>query len=129
MKAEKPPGPPPFASPTAIKFEVRIIWYTHYNISGYNYFDHTCIASIFFDPGQTPDGALRGLQVSLRLCNVCAFQDKIFVVLFGNLPPSATAPVHTNALITPPGAGGGEVHTIFGSTGSKWTQISRTEVR
>lgn len=44
-------------------------------------------------PLQTPDGTLRGLQVSLKLCNVCAYQDRIFVVLFGNMPTnSATSP-------------------------------------
>jgi hypothetical protein len=119
MKPEKPSGPPPFESPTAAKFE--------------------------------SNGALRGLQISLKLCNVCAFQDRIFVVLFGNMPPDAAAGAAAanaaanvadaalSAMQTAAAAIGGssssavshhnpDIQTVFGSTGSKWTQISCTEV-
>jgi hypothetical protein len=69
------------------------------------------------------------LQISLKLCNVCAYQDRIFVVLFGNIP---TAP--GSAPPPPPQPAGtvtsvNDIQTVFGSTGSKWTQISRTELR
>jgi hypothetical protein len=76
---------------------------------------------------------VRGLQISLKLCNVCTFQDRIFVVLFGNLPASNAPP--GGALPSPPAQSSGtvtgvnDIQTVFGSTGSKWTQISRTEVR
>eukprot|EP00601_Ochromonadales_sp_CCMP2298_P001116 CAMPEP_0173193340 /NCGR_PEP_ID=MMETSP1141-20130122/13905_1 /TAXON_ID=483371 /ORGANISM="non described non described, Strain CCMP2298" /LENGTH=601 /DNA_ID=CAMNT_0014117667 /DNA_START=69 /DNA_END=1871 /DNA_ORIENTATION=- len=59
--------------------------------------------------------ALSGLQVSVRLCNVCAYQDKIFVVLFANTPKPAEEEEEA-------GAG-----TLAG--GSKWTQLARTELR
>lgn len=43
---------------------------------------------------------MRGLQVSLKLCNVCAYQDRIFVVLFGNMP-AAPAGTHLYFVIMP----------------------------
>jgi len=128
MKPEKPPGPPPFSSPVATKFE-----------SG--------------------AGSLSGLQISLRLCNVCAYQDRIFVVVFGNTPkqqlppsaPSASSAVATTSIggsgsnaVTLPidgasgpsngqsgnqssgNSGGG---MAFAGQGSRWTQLSCTEVR
>lgn len=79
-------------------------------------------------------GTVRGLQISLKLCNVCAYQDRIFVVLFGNLPAgSGTTAGGLPSPPTPATAGTvtsvNDIQTVFGSTGSKWTQISRTEVR
>ena len=83
---------------------------------------------------QSPDGAIQGLQISLKLCNVCAYQDRIFVVLFGNMPAAAAAASSSGTAPPPPPAvsgtvsGAHDIQTVFGSTGSKWTQISRTEV-
>lgn len=50
----------------------------------------TPLPFIFTPYLQSSDGTLRGLQISLKLCNVCAYQDRIFVVLFGNMPTNST---------------------------------------
>eukprot|EP01038_Epipyxis_sp_PR26KG_P012151 gene12151-16271_t len=69
------------------------------------------------DKFQTSKGALSGLQISLRMCNVCGYQDRIFVVLFGRVSiDSKSSPVDTKV-------------PLIANGGSKWNQISRTELR
>lgn len=132
LKAEKAPGPPPFDTPTAKKFEVMLhvfalpmfvlclfdalktlrsaLFFHYFKCNSqfmldehtaslncepsftYRFFFYSISFHFTFTPySQSPDGTLRGLQISLKLCNVCAYQDRIFVVLFGNMPTNNTA--------------------------------------
>lgn len=82
------------------------------------------------DRHETSQLGLAGLQISLRLCNICGFQDRLFVVIFGSLQP-LSAPV--DAISTPttpstPSSAKGQKTPSTG-TGNKWEQLCRTELR
>jgi hypothetical protein len=118
MKPDKPHGPPPFEYPTVDRFEL-----TENNSS-----------SMTSDAEQ----ALTGLQLSLRLCNVCGYQDKLFVVIFGSGPldnssviSSSAGGVSTTEKAQQSGTLGGAALAAADNGGvasSRWIPLSRTEV-
>lgn len=118
MKVEKPPGPPPFDSYDANKFE-------------------------------TAQGAISGVQISLQLCNICTYQDRLFVVIFGSnsqekpLDAAAMQNLQSSGKKAPATPASSSAGASTGATGSttaggaagpsqssaKWIQLCRTEVR
>jgi hypothetical protein len=83
------------------------------------------------DRYETSQGALSGLQISLKLSNVCTYQDRIFVVVFASSPNSgadsilhSTSPLPTAKRATTTGG-------LLPATNSshRWLEICRTEVR
>jgi hypothetical protein len=83
------------------------------------------------DRYETSQGALAGLQISLKLSNVCTYQDKIFVVIFGSTASGAEnignmlmgSPV--GVAVKRPTNPGTPVPT---SNTQRWSVICRTEV-
>ncbi len=100
---------------------------------------------------ESPQGALLGLQFSLRLCNICTYQDRLFIVIFGsnlneksnetlaqavqtatgngtsgagNPASVSTVPTTTQNPATPASKRGSTAPTT-----GRWTQLGRTEVR
>ena len=100
MKAEKPPGPPPFEHPLADRFE-------------------------------TASGTLSGYQFSLSLSNICAFQDRLFLVVFGsnlNDPQSLAAAAQSAQIGAAAAAAGKRPSALPGNRSGKWTELGRSEV-
>lgn len=106
---------------------------------------------------ESPQGALMGLQFSLRLSNICTYQDRLFIVIFGSnlneksnetlaqaaqaasgsgsASPSTPASSSTATTASTSGntpAGGtasAKRGSAVGPTFGRWTQLGRTEVR
>jgi hypothetical protein len=66
-------------------------------------------------------GGLSGLQFSLNLCNVCGFQDRLFLVVFACSTSSA---VDNEGSIT----GDAQENITKNISSFRWNQIARTEV-
>ncbi len=71
---------------------------------------------------ETAQGAVSGLQISLRLCNICTYQDKLFVVVFGSNSPDSQSLTSSSSKKAPSTPG-------QGSSSARWIQLCRTEVR
>lgn len=108
MKQDKPYGPPPFEDCSARKYEVPIG-------------EHT---------------ALSGLQISLRLSNVCTHLDRLMVVIYGGFPastssssssPASPETSHKVALSTTNALA--NTQQVLANQGHRYRFISRTEVR
>eukprot|EP00981_Chlorochromonas_danica_P003688 scaffold681_cov173-Ochromonas_danica.AAC.51 len=91
---------------------------------------------------QVGDDRLGALQISLRLCNICGFQDRLFVVVFGSHQSMSalqelSSPQNTTSTPTAskktvgsagPGAPGGGLSQTHQSA-SRWEPLCRTELQ
>lgn len=107
MKQDKPFGPPPFEDSSVRKYEVSIGEQT----------------------------ALSGLQLSLRLSNLCVHLDRLMIVIYGGFPASAPSPSpspsHGDSSKAPPAATSALTSTqqVLAGQGHRYRLISRTEIR
>jgi hypothetical protein len=80
---------------------------------------------------ETSQGSLSGLQISLLLSNICAYQDRLFAVIFGshmqeqNALAQAVQSVQSNSSA----ATTKRPSPLPGNSSGRWTELGRTEVR
>jgi hypothetical protein len=114
MKTDKPYDTPPFEFFTADRYEVRKLLFAF----------HPLTLSYQFFCSQAPGATLSGLQISLKLSNICTYQDRIFVVVFGS--KQTTSVDHAS---TKRSSAGGPGSFVALPNSYRWHELFRTEIQ